>query len=75
MKSTGDLYTPLMILKGPRGTGKTTLGEIFTYYMYSIESGDPSDATSDSKEIWRINLNENGSQVIYCDPTGVSTLR
>jgi hypothetical protein len=47
LKSTGDLYTPLMILKGPRGTGKTTLGEIFTYYMYSIESGDPSDATSE----------------------------
>ena len=55
MKSTGDLYTPLMILKGPRGTGKTTLGEIFTYYMYSIESGDPSDATSEYRLLDFIN--------------------
>ena len=55
LKSTGDLYTPLMILKGPRGTGKTTLGEIFTYYMYSIESGDPSDATSEYRLLDFIN--------------------
>jgi len=47
LKSTGDLYIPLMILKGPRGTGKTALGEIFTTYMYTVETGDPSDATSE----------------------------
>ena len=55
LKSSGDLYTPLIILKGPRGTGKTTLGEIFTYYMYSIESGDPSDATSEYRLLDFIN--------------------
>ncbi len=55
LKSTGDLYTPLIILKGPRGTGKTTLGEIFTYFMYSIESGDPSDATSEYRLLDFIN--------------------
>ena len=55
LKSTGDLYTPLMILKGPRGTGKTTLGEIFSYFMYSIESGDPSDATSEYRLLDFIN--------------------
>ena len=55
LKSSGDLYTPLMILKGPRGTSKTTLGEIFTYHFYSIESGDPSDATSEYRLLDFIN--------------------
>ena len=55
LKSAGDLYTPLMILKGPRGTGKSSLGEIFTSYMYSIGSGDPSDATSEYRLLDFIN--------------------
>ena len=47
MKEDGDFYIPLMILHGPRGTGKTTLGSIFSTKMYSASAGDPSDLTSE----------------------------
>ena len=47
MKKDGNYFWPLFILKGPRSTGKTTLGQLFTHYLYGVSEGGPSDVTSD----------------------------
>jgi hypothetical protein len=47
MKKDGDFFWPLVVLKGPRGTGKTTLGQLFTSFLYGVGEGGPSDVTSD----------------------------
>lgn len=47
MKRDGDYFWPLIITKGPRGTGKTTLGSLFTTFLYGVHEGGPSDVTSD----------------------------
>ena len=47
LKANGNLFWPLMILKGPPATGKTTLGQLFTTYLFGLQDGGPSDVTSD----------------------------
>lgn len=47
LKGCGNFFVPLNISQGPRGTGKTTLGELFTRYLYGIPPGGPSDVTSE----------------------------
>jgi hypothetical protein len=47
LKGDGDFFWPLLIFKGPKGTGKTVLGELFTTYLYGIAEGGPADVTSD----------------------------
>ncbi|MEM0136140.1 MAG: hypothetical protein QXU18_13100, partial [Thermoplasmatales archaeon] len=47
LKSDGDFFWPLVILKGPRSTGKTALGSLFTTYLYGVQEGGPADVTSD----------------------------
>ena len=47
LKKDGDFFWPLLIFKGPKGTGKTALGELFTAYLYGIGEGGPADVTSD----------------------------
>ena len=47
MRKDGNYFWPLFILKGPRSTGKTTLGQLFTHYLYGVTEGGPSDVTSD----------------------------
>lgn len=47
LRGYSNFFWPLIILIGPRGTGKTTLGDLFTEYLYSMPEGGPSDVTSD----------------------------
>lgn len=47
LRGEGNFFWPLIIMKGPKGTGKTTLGELFTRYLYGVEAGGPADVTSD----------------------------
>ena len=49
LKKDGDFFWPLMILKGPKSTGKSALGSMFTTYMYlhGVQEGGPADVTSD----------------------------
>ena len=47
LKADGDFFWPLIILKGPKNTGKTTLGRLFTRFLYGMQEGGPSDVTSD----------------------------
>ena len=47
LKANGNLFWPLVILKGPPATGKTTLGQLFTTYLFGLQDGGPSDVTSD----------------------------
>lgn len=47
LKGEGNFFWPLFIMKGPRATGKTTLGELFTTYLYGVYEGGPADVTSD----------------------------
>jgi len=47
LKADGDFFWPLIILKGPKNTGKTTLGRLFTRFLYGMPEGGPSDVTSD----------------------------
>ncbi|MGC8584865.1 MAG: bifunctional DNA primase/polymerase [Thermoplasmata archaeon] len=47
MKKKGNIFIPLLIIKGARGTGKSTITEIFTNKMFGVKEGGPSDVTSD----------------------------
>jgi len=47
LKADGDFFWPLIIFKGPKNTGKTTIGRLFTRFLYGMQEGGPSDVTSD----------------------------
>jgi len=47
LKPKNNIWVPLLIIKGARGTGKSTLTELFTYTIYGVKEGGPSDVTSD----------------------------
>lgn len=47
LKSNGNFFWPLIILKGPPATGKTTLAQLFTSILYGLQDGGPADVTSD----------------------------
>ncbi|MGC8585909.1 MAG: hypothetical protein ACP5L4_07360, partial [Thermoplasmata archaeon] len=47
LKKKPNIFIPLLIIKGARGTGKSTITELFTKIMYGIKEGGPSDVTSD----------------------------
>ncbi len=49
MKKDGDFFWPLVIFKGPKGTGKSAIGRLFTTYLYlnGTQEGSPADVTSD----------------------------
>ena len=47
LKADGDFFWPLIIFKGPKNTGKTTIGRLFTRFLYGMPEGGPSDVTSD----------------------------
>jgi len=47
LKPKNNILIPLLIIKGARGNGKSTLTELFTYTIYGVKEGGPSDVTSD----------------------------
>ncbi|MGC9123549.1 MAG: bifunctional DNA primase/polymerase [Thermoplasmata archaeon] len=47
LKKKPNIFIPLLIIKGARGTGKSTITELFTKILYGIKEGGPSDVTSD----------------------------
>jgi hypothetical protein len=47
LRADGDFFWPLIILKGPKNTGKTTIGRLFTSFLYGMQEGGPSEVTSD----------------------------
>jgi DNA polymerase III delta prime subunit len=46
LKSRNDFYMPWIILTGMTGTGKSTLGTLFTKYLFGVDNGTSEELTS-----------------------------
>ncbi len=47
LRTGWNYFWPLLTLIGPRGTGKSTIGDIFTGLLYGVPEGGPTDLTSE----------------------------
>ena len=47
LRAGWNYFWPLLALVGPRGTGKSTIGDLFTGLLYGVPEGGPTDLTSE----------------------------